>query len=199
MTQQLTAWLSIGSTYSYLTAMRIETVLKSAKIDLVVKPISIRSIMRSMENIPFPSSKKSKVDYMWRDIERQAQKYGIPIPMVPAAYPLKEFDRANLVGVIVNREGRYLEYFNTTYKYWFLEGLEAGSRANLEKTLADMGLNVSSTLRALGGAQAAYDANTQEALNFGIFGVPSFSIGAEIFWGDDRLEDAIEFLGRTGA
>ena len=106
MTQQLTAWLSIGSTYSYLTAMRIETVLKSAKIDVVVKPISIRSIMRSMENIPFPPSKKSKVDYMWRDIERQAQKYGIPVPMVPAAYPLKEFDRANLVGVIVNREGR---------------------------------------------------------------------------------------------
>lgn len=78
MTQQLTAWLSIGSTYSYLTAMRIETVLKSAKIDVVVKPISIRSIMRSMENIPFPPSKKSKADYMWRDIERQAQKYGIP-------------------------------------------------------------------------------------------------------------------------
>ena len=126
MTQQLTAWLSIGSTYSYLTAMRIETVLKSAKIDVVVKPISIRSIMRSMENIPFPPSKKSKVDYMWRDIERQAQKYGILVPRVPAAYPLKEFDRANLVGVIVNREGRYLEYFNTTYKYWFLEALGSG-------------------------------------------------------------------------
>lgn len=117
---------------------------------------------------------------------------------VPVTYPPKEFDRANLVGVIVNREGRYLEYFNTTYKYWFLEGLEAGSRKNLEKTLADMGLNVSSTLRALGGAKAAYGANTQEALDCSIFGAPSFSVGAEIFWGDDRLEGAIEFSGRTG-
>lgn len=62
-----------------------------------------------------------------------------------------------------------------------------------------MGLNVSSTLRALGGAKAAYGTNTQEALDFGIFGAPSFSVGAEIFRGDDRLEDAIEFSGRTGA
>lgn len=76
MTQQLTAWLSIGSTYSYLTAMRIETVLKSAKIDVVVKPISIRSIMRSMENIPFPPSKKSKVDYMWRILNVRRKNMG---------------------------------------------------------------------------------------------------------------------------
>ena len=75
---------------------------------------------------------------MWRDIQRQAQKYAMAISSIPAAHPLKEFARAKLVGVIVNREGRYLEYFITTYKYWLLEGLEAGSRANLENSLADI-------------------------------------------------------------
>ena len=45
-----------------------------------------------MDNIPFPPSKKSKVDYMWRDIERRAQFYGLPNPRVPAPYPLQEFD-----------------------------------------------------------------------------------------------------------
>ena len=39
-----------------------------------------------------------------------------------------------------------------------------------------------------------YDRNTDEARQIGIFGVPSFSIDGEIFWGDDRLEDAIQFL-----
>ena len=58
---------------------------------------------------------------MWRDIQRQAPKYAMAISSIPAAHPLKEFARANLVGVIVNREGRYLEYFITTYKYWLLE------------------------------------------------------------------------------
>ena len=58
---------------------------------------------------------------MWRDIQRQAPKYAMAISSIPAAHPLKEFARANLVGVIVNREGRYLQYFITTYKYWLLE------------------------------------------------------------------------------
>ena len=140
-------WYSIGSTYSYLTVMRLPRLAQEYGVNIRWRPFNVRDVMVEQNNVPF-SNKPIKSAYMWRDIERQAQKYGIPVPMVPAAYPLKEFDRANLVGVIVNREGRYLEYFNTTYKYWFLEGLEAGSRANLEKTLVDMGLNVSSTLRA---------------------------------------------------
>ena len=39
-----------------------------------------------------------------------------------------------------------------------------------------------------------YSANTEEALALAIFGAPSFSVENEIFWGDDRLEDAIEYL-----
>ena len=72
MSQPITAWLSIGSTYSYLTALRINAIQRDMNLNLSVKPISIRAIMKSMDNIPFPPSKKTKVDYMWRDIERRA-------------------------------------------------------------------------------------------------------------------------------
>ena len=75
MARNLTAWLSIGSTYSYLTAMRIKEVVKEENINLSIIPISIRQIMKSMDNIPFPPSKKTKVNYMWRDIERRASLY----------------------------------------------------------------------------------------------------------------------------
>ena len=44
---------------------------------------------------------------------------------------------------------------------------------------------------------AAYESNTSEAQQLGIFGAPSFTIGNEIFWGDDRLEDAVQFLEGT--
>ena len=111
MTNELTAWLSIGSTYSYLTAMRIKEVCVNEDINLSVVPISIRQIMKTMDNIPFPPSKKAKVNYMWRDIERRAELYKIPVPNVPAPYPLQEFDRANLVGIVMNNKGLYLDYF----------------------------------------------------------------------------------------
>ncbi len=191
MARKLTAWLSIGSTYSYLTAMRIKEVVKKEDINLSIVPISIRQIMKSMDNIPFPPSKQTKVDYMWRDIERRAALYKIPVPKVPAPYPLKEFDRANLVGIVMNDEGLYLDYFMYTYEEWFLNGNEAGSKQNLEVTLKKFGLDVKETIALADTMEERYRVNTAQALDFGIFGVPSFSFSNEIFWGDDRLEDAI--------
>ena len=76
---KISAWLSIGSTYTYLTALRIKGVCAENNIALDIKPISIRQIMKSMDNIPFPPSKKAKVDYMWRDIERRAAFYGLTV------------------------------------------------------------------------------------------------------------------------
>ena len=191
MARKLTAWLSIGSTYSYLTAMRIKEVVKKEDINLSIIPISIRQIMKSMDNIPFPPSKNTKVNYMWRDIERRAALYKIPVPKVPAPYPLKEFDRANLVGIVMNDKGLYLDYFKYTYEEWFLNGNEAGSKQNLEVTLKKLGLDLQETIALAYTMEERYIENTKQALDFGIFGVPSFSFSNEIFWGDDRLEDAI--------
>jgi len=191
MARKLTAWLSIGSTYSYLTAMRIKEVVKKEDINLSIIPISIRQIMKSMDNIPFPPSKQTKVNYMWRDIERRAALYKIPVPKVPAPYPLKEFDRANLVGIVMNDKGLYLDYFKYTYEEWFLNGNEAGSKQNLEVTLKKLGLDLQETIALADTMEERYIDNTKQALDFGIFGVPSFSFSNEIFWGDDRLEDAI--------
>ena len=131
MASSITAWLSIGSTYTYLTALRLSGVIEKSKIKLNVKPISIRQIMKNMDNIPFPPSKKTKVDYMWRDIQRRAEFYSLPVPHVPVSYPLKDFDRANLIGIVMNQDGRYLECLEQTYQAWFLEGLESGSEPNI--------------------------------------------------------------------
>ena len=196
MTTELTAWLSIGSTYSYLTAMRIKEVCVNEDIKLSVVPISIRQIMKTMDNIPFPPSKKAKVNYMWRDIERRAELYKIPVPNVPAPYPLEEFDRANLVGIVMNNEGLYLDYFKYTYEEWFLNGNEAGSEKNLEVTLQKLSFDVKKTIEEAELMESQFIENTQRALKFGIFGVPSFSFNNDIFWGDDRLEDAIRLISK---
>jgi 2-hydroxychromene-2-carboxylate isomerase len=195
MTGQITVWLSIGSTYSYLTALRINAIKQEKDLNLLVKPISIRVIMKSMDNIPFPPSKKIKVDYMWRDIERRAEWYGLPKPKLPAPYPLQAFDQANKVGIVLNQQGKYLEYFEETYRIWFVSGIEAGSEENLRLVFNSMQLNYDDIMHQAGDGiiQKIYEENTEEAKQIGVFGAPSFSVGNEIFWGDDRLEDAIRF------
>lgn len=148
-----------------------------------------------MDNIPFPPAKKPKVDYMWRDIGRRAAFYDLPRPKLPAAYPLKKFDRKNLVGILLKAQGKYLEYFEETYKVWFLQGLEAGSEKNLRKFLLKLSLNFDEILTGANEEEVLkqYDANTSEAQKLGIFGAPSYTTGKEVFWGDDRLEDATGF------
>ena len=195
MSQPITVWLSIGSTYSYLTALRINTIQREMGLSLLVRPICIGDIMRSMDNIPFPPSKKTKVDYMWRDIERRADWYGLPKPKLPAPYPLQEIDQANKVGIVLNQQGRYLEYFEETYRLWFVSGIEAGSEKNLRLVFNTMQLDYDDIMHQAEdeAIQQIYEANTEEAKQLGVFGAPSFSIGNEIFWGDDRLEDAIRF------
>ena len=69
---QITAFLSIGSTYTFLTALRLRGVIEREGLDLRFRPFSVRAIMREMNNIPFPPEKEAKVRYMWRDIERRA-------------------------------------------------------------------------------------------------------------------------------
>ena len=195
MTEPITIWLSIGSTYSYLTALRINAIKQEKGLNLLVKPISIRAIMKSMDNIPFPPSKKTKVDYMWRDIERRAEWYGLPKPKLPAPYPLQAFDQANKVGIVLNQKGKYLEYFEETYRIWFVSGIEAGSEENLRLVFNSMQLNYEDIMHQAGDGiiQKIYEENIEEAKQLGVFGAPSFSVGNEIFWGDDRLEDAIRF------
>jgi 2-hydroxychromene-2-carboxylate isomerase len=189
------AWLSIGSTYTYLTALRLRSVVEASVIKLDIRPISIRQIMKNMDNIPFPPSKKTKVDYMWRDIQRRSEFYSLPVPNVPAPYPLQEFDRANLVGIVMERDGRYLEYLEETYRAWFLDGLEAGSDRNLENVSRVMGTSLPGILDGASSSEILeiYERNTAEAQTAGVFGAPSFEVNGEIFWGDDRLEDAILF------
>ena len=129
-----------------MTALRLRGVIEKSKIKLNVKPISIRQIMMNMENIPFPPSKKTKVSYMWRDIQRCAEYCSLPVPHVSVSYPLKDFDRANLIGIVMNQDGRYVEYLEQTYRAWCMEGLEAGSEPNIRNVNYTMGLNMQSVI-----------------------------------------------------
>ena len=150
--------------------------------------------MRQMDNVPFPPSKQVKVDYMWRDIERRAQGYGFSA-RVPAPYPLGEFDLANRVAVLAMREGWCEDYVRVTYRRWFLDGQEAGGEPNLPDTLTEIGQDLSRVLDLANSSniEAAYLEQTVRAQTLGVFGSPSFVVDRELFWGDDRLEDAIRW------
>jgi 2-hydroxychromene-2-carboxylate isomerase len=190
-------WLSVGSTYTYFSVMRLREVEDRTGIGFNWRPFNVRAIMLEQNNRPFVG-KPVKTAYMWRDIERRAVRYGLPV-RVPAPYPLQEFERANRIAIVGEQEGWCADYARATYRRWFQDGLEAGIEPNLSESLREIGQDPTRVIARAESDEiaAALQKATEEAKLLGVFGSPSFVVGRELFWGDDRLDDAIAWY-RSG-
>ena len=187
-------YFSIGSTYTYLAVTRIPDVEKKYQVQFNWKPFSVRAIMKEMNNIPFPKDKLNKVNYMWRDIERRSESYGF-FAKTPVPYPLSEFDLANQIAILGLDKGWGVDYVRLTYKKWFQEGKEPAIEPSISETCKKLKLNKNDIISEAKkkSIEDKYIANTNSARENKIFGSPTFVINKEIFWGDDRMEDAINF------
>ncbi len=191
MSKQLDFFYFVGSTYTYLAVMRADELARRAGVSLNWRPFSVRSLMREQENIPF-STKPLKLKYMWRDVERRAARHGLDWQGVPK-YPIDAEERANRVATLAAMEGWCPEFTRAAYRTWFLEGKDPGEQTTLAGLLAELGKDPHSVIAAADGAavRERYLAETDTARQLGLFGSPTFVCGNELFWGDDRLEDAL--------
>ena len=195
--KEIEFWFSIGSTYTYLSVTRLKEVEQQFEVKFSWQSFSVRKIMLEMDNVPFPPTKQVKADYMWRDIKRRAQGYGFEAK-VPAPYPLNEFDLANRIAVIGMQEGWCSEYVIATSRRWFVAVLEPGSEPNFSESLREIDQDPERVLElaADDNIHKAYLSQTAKAQSKNIFGSPSFIVDGELFWGDDRLEDAVNWALR---
>ena len=118
MAQTLDFFFFFGSTYTYLSVMRIAEQASAANVAVRWRPFSVRQIMAEMDNIPF-AKKPVKTAYMWRDIERRAARHGLPFA-TPSVYPVDPDLVANWVGVVAAEQGWCQEYTKASYEAWFL-------------------------------------------------------------------------------
>ena len=190
-------YFSIGSTYTYLSVTRILDIEKKHNVKFNWKPFSVRAIMKEMNNIPFPKDKKNKVDYMWRDIERRAEGYGF-FAKTPVPYPLSEFDLANQIAILGLNNGWGIDYVKLTYKKWFQEGKEPAIDPSISEICNELNLSKDEIIASAKDQEIEkkYLSNTDSARNHKIFGSPSFITKNEVFWGDDRMEDAIKWADK---
>ena len=193
MNKPLDFFLFLGSTYSYLSVNRVEAVAARAGISLRWRPFSVRSIMIEQSNRPF-LGKPVKLAYMWRDLERRARRHGVPFTSIPN-YPNDSNELANRVATLAALEGWCPEFTKASYAAWFLENKDPGNAEHLSEILQRLNRPSADIIERADSQEVRdkYAAETEAARSRGIFGSPTFACGAEIFWGDDRLEDAIDW------
>lgn len=183
-------WFSIGSLYTFLSVMRFDRVEDTTDVRFVWRPFRIRTIMQEMNNLP--AAQPKKLAYAFRDVHRRSAMYGFAFEGEPP-YPLRNSDLANRVAVVGAREGWCADYVRATYRRWFVEHQECGAEPNLSDSLREIGEDPRHvlTLAEADETTRAYEAATDEARALGIFGAPTFVTRGEVFWGDDRLDDAV--------
>ena len=125
MTRQIEFFYFIGSTYSYLSVARAEDIAAQQGVELLWRPFSVRTLMREQNNIPF-ANKPVKLKYMWRDLARRAQRFGVPFDGVPPPYPIDAQEAANHVATLALEEGWCREFTQAVYRKWFIEKHEFG-------------------------------------------------------------------------
>jgi 2-hydroxychromene-2-carboxylate isomerase len=111
------------------------------------------------------------------------------------APPLSEFDLANMVAIVGEELDWGKAYIQAAYRRWFQNGEEAGLEPNLSDSLREVGQREEIIEQALSEPiERWYQQATQYAKSLGVFGSSTFVVNGEVFWSDDRLDDAMSWL-----
>lgn len=194
MSAPLEFWFDFASTYSYLSALRIETLCRQQSIPLLWRPFLLGPIFKAKgwDNSPFVLD-PIKGRYMWRDMERMTVKYGLPYQK-PDVFPQNSLYAAR-IALAAENEAWLSQFIRSVYEVEFSRKRDISQDAVVDAALRDLRLDPQEWKEKASSPQtkAALRSRTEAAAALGIFGAPSFIVRGELFWGNDRLEDACAF------
>jgi 2-hydroxychromene-2-carboxylate isomerase len=189
-------WYDFASTYAYLSVMRIEKRADDAGVNIRWRPFLLGPIFAAQgwNNSPF-NLFPAKGKYMWRDVERRCQRYGLPLKR-PMPFPQNSLSVARVA--LAGRDAGWTPAFTRAcFQLCFGEGRPIQDEAVIVEALRIAGVDAQGALTASKSedVKGRLKAETELAKSIGIFGAPSFvTQDGELFWGDDRLDEAIEWI-----
>jgi 2-hydroxychromene-2-carboxylate isomerase len=190
---KLEFWYDFASTYSYLSAMRIEALAAAAKVEIAYRPFLLGPIFKAqgLTTSPFVLN-PTKGHYMARDIARTAAARKLAFHM-PEPFPAHSLAAAR-IGLVAEEEGWIGPLTRAVFAAGFAERADIAAPETLARIITVLGHNTERvTLRASSNeVKSALRTRTEAAADKGIFGAPTFiTEDGELFWGDDRLEAAL--------
>jgi 2-hydroxychromene-2-carboxylate isomerase len=188
-------WFEFASTYSYPAAMRVESLAASRGIKVIWRSFLLGPIFHGQgwNDSPF-NVYPSKGRYMWRDVERICSRLKIPFQR-PALFPQNGLLAARIACRFAE-ESWLPEFVRAVYRANFADGLDISSRDTVDRCLSAAGQPNSSQIIEEAQSQSSKDllrSQSESAQRAGIFGAPSFLVDGELFWGNDRLEEALDW------
>ena len=190
-------WFDFSCPYAYVASTRIEALAERTQAELDARPMLLGGVFRARgtpQNLSATLNPAKAVHNM-NDMRRQAQMAGVPLHM-PAGHPLRTVEALRCLLAV---GAPYMQLAHRFYRAYWAEGRDIGQSAVVDEILREAGLDVGE-VRARAASDEIKDElrrRTDEAVERGIFGVPTCFVGDEMFWGNDRLDMVEAALGRA--
>jgi 2-hydroxychromene-2-carboxylate isomerase len=191
-------WFEFASTYSYLAAWRVEAEARARSVEVRWEPFLLGPIFAAQgwKDSPF-NIYPVKGRYMWRDMERLCAAQGLPLRR-PSVFPRNGLLAAR-VSCAAQREPWLPGFVRAVYRANFGEDREISAPEIVGELLKAQDLAADEWLARAKAPETKQRLReqTERAIALGIFGAPSFTVGEELFWGGDRLTQALEFASQA--
>ncbi len=195
MSKTVEFYFDVGSPTAYLAWTQLPQLCAEAAATLVYKPMLLGGVFQATGNAS-PAAVPAKGRYMAADIQRFAQRYGVPFAHNPH-FPINTLVlMRGAAGVQLRSPERLHAYLKTVFTALWVDEKNLNDVAVLMATLAGAGFEPA-TVQALVSEPAVKDslrANTEEAVARGVFGAPTMFVGDTMYFGQDRLDFVREAL-----
>lgn len=179
------------SIYSYLA----DTQLNELKTDIIYRPIFLGGVMQATGNAP-PATIKPKGDYLKIDADRWARRYGVTLRINPL-FPQNTIN-ALRVALVALRRDEFASIHKNLFEAMWVHQQNLSEPEVLASLLVEAGLDIDEYTSAIAGNSVKDElkVNTEEAVRRGAFGAPTFFVGDDMFFGNDRLDFVAEACQR---
>ena len=190
-------YYDFNSPYSYLAAERISGLFAEAEVEQPEwQPISFGHVLKETGRRPWSYEEDKRADLA--EIDRRMRERGLPEIRYPEGWPIDNYSLNPLRAAIYAKEsGRVVSFTLACFRQVFAAGRDMSDLDNVLLAAAACELHPNAVLKGMEtkSVKDRLRAATEEALERGIEGIPTVAVGAQLFWGDDRLEVAVEAAG----
>ena len=188
-------WFDLGSTASYLAWTQLPALEAATGAKAAFKPMLLGGVFQATGN-QSPAAIPAKGKYIFADFARFAKRYGVPFRMNPH-FPINTLMLMRAaIALQMKGDPRFREYCNAMFNAIWADSLNMNDPATAADALRRAGFDAQA-LVALANEQSTKDAlkaASQTAVERGVFGAPTFFVGEQMFWGQDRMDFVKEAL-----
>lgn len=188
-------YFNINSPWSFMGNHRLLRLQEQFSFSVELRPVSIPQIFQATGGTPLPQRHPSRQEYRFVELKRWADRLELPLTMKPAYFPSPDLlAHASILLLPEDMQLRAAERIG--FALWCEEAdiADPAIVGNILKTITPTAMVADEA--QIEKAQATIEAHGNKAIKDGVFGVPSYVLDGEVFWGQDRLDFVMEKLAR---